>query len=82
MTLIEQMLNIQEYGDKGGQMNLQRVRQELIDHNQEKKKKKTEQQEIMTLIERVFIDTVKASGKAVVKQAIDGLFDDFNKGNW
>ena len=80
MTLFEQMLNIQEYGDKGGQMNLERVRKEIYDHDAEKKKKKKEREETQTFIEKLILDVFKASGKAVIQQAIDELIDDFNRG--
>ena len=40
MNLIQQSLNIQEYGAKGGQMNLEQVRGEILKDYSEKQKKK------------------------------------------
>ena len=80
MTLFEQMLNIQNYGDKGGQMNLEQVRREIYDHHNEKEKKKKEKEETMTLIERVVLDMFKATSRAVIQQAIDEVIGEFNQG--
>ncbi len=80
MTLIEQMLNVQEYGDKGGLINLERARKEILDHHADQKRKKKEREETTTLIEKVIFDVFKATGKVVIQQAIDELIDDFNKG--
>ena len=80
MTLFEQMLNIQQYGDKGGQMNLEQVRKEIYDHHNEKTRKKKEKEETMTLIERVLLDVFKATGKAVIQQAIDEVIGELNQG--
>ena len=74
------MLNIQEYGSRGGQINLQRVSDEIYTRSQDQKKKKKEKEETTTFIEKLIIDMFKATGSAVVKQAIDELLDDFNKG--
>ena len=82
MTLIEQMLNVQEYGDRGGQMNLERVRKEILDHDADQKRKKKEKEETMTLIERVVLDMFKATSRAVIQQAIDEIIGEFNTGKW
>ncbi len=81
MNLIEQTLNILQNGDKGGQMNLEQVRGEILKHHSEEKKKKAQQKENEELIKKLFFDVVKVSGSAAVKQAIDELIADFNKGN-
>ena len=80
MTIFEQMLNIQEYGDKGGKMNYKRVRDEMNTRSQDQKKKKKDQEDTMTFIEKFVIDMFKATGKAVLQQAIDELLDGFNNG--
>ena len=76
------MLNIQQYGDKGGLMNLERARQEILDHYADQEKKKKDKEETMTLIERVVIDMFKTTGSAVIRQALDDIIDSFNNGNW
>ncbi len=81
MTLIEQMLNIQEYGNKGGRMNLEQARADILNHHQEKKKNKQQRKENELLIEKIIFDVIKASGNAIVKQAIEDLMQDFNKGH-
>lgn len=80
LTLFEQMLNIQNYGDEGGRMNLERVRQEIYEHDAEKKRKKKEREETQTFIEKLIFDVVKASGRAVIQQAINEVIDEFNSG--
>lgn len=79
---MEQMLNVQQYGNKGGQMNLERVRKEIYDHHNEEKKKKKDKEETMTLIEKVFFDVFKATSRAVIQQAIDEVVAEFNNGKW
>lgn len=39
MNLIEQIMNTQEYGIKGGQMNLDSIREEILDHYRGKQEK-------------------------------------------
>ena len=79
MTLFEQMANIQEYGSKGGMMNLNRVRQDILDHHNENKKKKKSDEETMTFIERVVLDLFKSTSRAVIQQALDEVIGEFNK---
>ena len=79
MTLIEQILNIQEYGDKGGRMNLEQARADILNHHKEKKKNKQQKKEDELFIKKLFFDVIKASGNAVIKQAIEELMQDFNK---
>ena len=76
------MLNVQEYGDKGGLMNLERAKQEIIDHHANQKKKKKDNEETMTLIERVVLDMLKATESAVIRQALDEIIDSFNSEKW
>ena len=82
MTVFEQMLNVQEYGEKGGLMNLQIVRQEAKDHQDSKNKKKKEKEEEMTLLERMFFDFVKSSGTAVINQVMNEIFNGLNNTHW
>ena len=79
MNLIEQMLNIQEHGNKGGQMNLESVRKEMLDNYRGKKDKEKQRKENETLIRKLLYDVIKASGNAVIKQALNDLMEDFNK---
>lgn len=81
MTLIEQVLNIQEYGDKGGRKNLEQARADILNHHQEKKKGRKKKQEDEDIIRKLFYDVIKASGDAVIKQAVEDLIKDFNKGH-
>ena len=80
MNLIEQILNTQENGIKGGQANLETVRQEIMDEYRGRKDKKKQKQENELMIKKLFYDIVRASGDAVIRQAIDDLIRDFNKG--
>ena len=80
MNLIEQILNTQENGIRGGQANLETVRQEIMDEYRGRKDKKKQKQENELMIKKLFYDIVRASGDAVIRQAIDDLIRDFNKG--
>lgn len=80
MNLIEQILNIENYGDKGGQMNLEQVRGEILSRRHEAQKQKAQQKENEELIKKLFFDVVKVSGSAAIKQAVEELIADFNKG--
>lgn len=79
MNLIQQSLNIQEYGAKGGQMNLEQVRGEILKDYSEKQKKKEQKKENEELIKKLFFDVVKVSGSAAVEQAIKEMIADLNK---
>lgn len=80
MNLIEQIMNTQEYGIKGGQMNLDRVRKEMLDHYRGKQEKEKQKKENEQMIKKLLYDVVRASGSAVINQAIEDLIKDFNKG--
>lgn len=82
LTLFEQWQNIQDYGDRGGYINLSRVSNEIWEHHRDKEKKKKEKKETMTFIEKMVIDMITATGSAVVRKAIDDLIDGFNSGKW
>lgn len=73
MNLIEQMLNIQQYGDKGGQMNLEAVRKEILEHRDAQSARKENEE----VIKKIFYDVVKVQGDAVIKKAIADLMRDF-----
>lgn len=80
MNLIEQLVNTQQYGIKGGQMNLDRVREEILDHYRGKQEKEKQKKENEQIIMKLLYDMIKASGSAVINQAVNDLIKDFNKG--
>lgn len=73
-------MNTQEYGIKGGQMNLDRVREEILDHYRGKQEKEKQKKENEQIIMKLLYDMIKASGSAVINQAVNDLIKDFNKG--
>ena len=79
MNLIEQIMNTQEYGMKGGQMNLDSVRKEMLYHYRDKKNKEKQKKENEQMIMKLLYDVIKASGSAVINKAVDDLIRDFNK---
>lgn len=80
MNLIEQIVNTQQYGIKGGQMNLDRVREEILDHYRGKQEKEKQKKENEQIIMKLLYDMIKTSGSAVINQAVNDLIKDFNKG--
>ena len=78
MTTMEQLKNVQQYGVEGGQMNLEAVEKEIIDHRDGERRKKQQEKENTELIKKLFFEVVKVSGSAAVEQAIKELLIDFN----
>lgn len=79
MTTMEQLKNVQQYGVEGGQMNLEAVEKEIIDHRDGERRKKQQEKENTELIKKLFFEVVKVSGSAAVEQAIKELLIDFNR---
>ena len=75
---MEQLKNVQQYGVEGGQMNLEAVEKEIIDHRDGERRKKQQEKENTELIKKLFFEVVKVSGSAAVEQAIKELLIDFN----
>lgn len=76
---MEQLKNVQQYGVEGGQMNLEAVEKEIIDHRDGERRKKQQEKENTELIKKLFFEVVKVSGSAAVEQAIKELLIDFNR---
>lgn len=73
MNLIEQYQNIQQYGDKGGIMNLAAVEKEILDHRDARRQRNENEETIKKLLYEV----VKIQGDRVIQKAIADLLRDF-----
>ena len=73
MNLAEQYQNIQQYGDKGGMMNLAAAEKEILEHRDARKERAQNEE----LIKKLFYEVVKVQGDKVIQRAIADLLRNF-----